>query len=352
MQIITIVQFILSIALLIIAHELGHFIAALIVGIEIEEFGIGFPPRMVKLFEFKGVSYTLNWLPLGGFVRPKGEVDLSSPDALSDAPPLKRIFFLVAGSFTNLLIALVLFSMIFSRLGVDFRTVNIVEISPDSPAEAAGLLPEDIILQANGTDIHSITDLRNVIYNNLGQEITLVYQRNGQKNEVSLVPRENPPEDEGAIGILMGNPRGEISAGNALSNGFWALKEQVKALVQLPFTLMSSSSDAQDSRLLGYKGMYDVYQNQREMDQEYEEANGVNTLSFFASISVSLGILNLLPIPALDGGRILFALPELILRKKIPMRYQYIINTASLLLLMGLMVYVNLMDFIKPYQLP
>jgi regulator of sigma E protease len=192
-----------------------------------------------------------------------------------------------------------------------------------------------------------------LIYSNLGDPIEIVYLRNGQSFSTSLVPRDPPPPD-GAIGIAMGHPLLPIGPGEAIVVGGQAIYEQAGALISLPGRMIRGEVSAEEGRLVGYKGMYDIYTEVREADISPDSTlpPGINTLSFFASISVSLGLLNLLPVPALDGGRILFTLPEVFFRRRIPQAYENFVNAVGLALLLILIVYINLQDFINPIVIP
>ncbi len=350
-SLLSILQFIGAIAALIFIHELGHFLVARLLGVEIEEFGIGFPPRMVTLFEAGGTKFSLNWLPLGGFVRPKGENDPDVPGGLAAASPWVRIAVLVAGPLMNLLAGAVLFAIIFSRIGIPtFGPVEVLDVSPGSPAEAAGLRIGDLIVKVNETEIDNANVLQETIYNNLGQSITLNIERGGEIQVVSLVPRAEPPPNEGAIGIVMNTtgPMRPVGVGESLVMGVGAVYEQSRSLLTLPARLIEGSIAAEDARLVGYKGMFDIYQGLRETEVSGSTPAGVGGLFFAASISISLGLLNLMPIPALDGGRIVFTLPEILLRRRIPPTYEALINMVSLAMLLLLMIYINVQDFVNP----
>ncbi|MEK6220775.1 MAG: M50 family metallopeptidase, partial [Chloroflexota bacterium] len=310
--------FIIAIASLIIVHEFGHYIVAKWLNIEVEEFGLGFPPRMVKLFTYKGTDFTLNWIPLGGFVRPKGENDHAVEGGLAAAKPWTRIAVLFAGPAMNFLTGIVLLTIIFAQVGQPvYDQVTIINIAENSPAHLAGLLPDDLILEVNGRKIDSTSELFNTIYAFLDREIEIVFERDGVLNSVNLTPRAEPPEGEGAIGILMGNPRAPIKASQALVLGVDAVWRNIQGIIGLPGRLIQGSIPSDQGRLVGFKGMFDMY---AEMDGVYE------IMGFFATISVSLGLLNLFPIPGLDGGRILFALPEIILKRRIPQKYEEALN--------------------------
>ncbi|MGH2581389.1 MAG: M50 family metallopeptidase [Anaerolineales bacterium] len=349
-----ILQFIAALAALIVVHELGHFFAAKLSGIKIQEFGIGFPPRLVRLFRAGETDFTLNWIPLGGFVRPAGENDPKVPGGLAASSPWTRIFVLASGPAMNILAALLIFVFIFMQLGKpDLTTVQIMDVSAGSPAAGAGLRTGDIVLKVNDVEVNSTEQLRNEIYAHLGETIAITYQRDGAVNTASLIPRDPPPAD-GAIGIAMGNPRVPITFGESVVFSVQAIGEQVNALVTLPGRLLSGEVSPDQGRLVGYKGMYDLYSEVREADASLESQvpPGINTLAFFASISISLGLLNLLPVPALDGGRILFTLPEILFRRRIPATYENVVNLVGLALLFILIFYVNIQDFLNPVVFP
>ncbi len=349
-SILSILLFVLALASLIIVHELGHFFAAKLLKIKVDEFGIGFPPRLARLFRVGETVFTLNWIPLGGFVRPAGENDPGVPGGLAAANPWARLFVLTSGPAMNLLAALVLLSIIFLQLGrPDLTKVEIMDVSPNSPAAEAGLQAGDIVVRVDDEQVDSTEELRSVIYAHLGQTIVIIYQRNGIEGTTSLVPR-NPPPQDGAIGIAMGNPSLPINPAEALWYAGAAIKDQADALIALPGQLLRGEVNGDHGRLVGYKGMYDIYTQVREADTAPNSTlpPGVNTLSFFASISVSLGLLNLLPVPALDGGRILFTLPEILFRKRIPAAYENAVNLIGFGMLLLLIVYINLQDFLNP----
>jgi len=337
-MIIQLIQFIGGIAILIVVHELGHFFAARLFKVEVEEFGLGFPPRLVTLFTSKGTKFTLNWIPLGGFVRPKGENDPSVPGGLAAANPWVRLAVLFAGPMMNILLGVILSVIIIYNLGEPDK-VKIAQISPDSPAALAGLQTGDIILAVNGEKVSSSGDLYNLIYDNLGVATLIAYQRGDQMGEVSLVPRNPPPED-GAIGITMETIVKPTSWTKAVPRGMNAAYEYTRNVLALPLRIFQGEVSPEEGRPLGYKGMFDVYQ---EIS---------NPLWFFMIITMSLGIFNLLPIPALDGGRILLTLPEILIKRRIPPRYENMIHLVGFTMLLILLIYINLQDFINPVQIP
>lgn len=335
-------QFIIGLAILILLHEFGHFIVSRLLNVEVEEFGIGFPPRMVKLFEARGTEFTLNWIPLGGFVRPKGENDPEVEGGLAAASPWVRLAVMFAGPIMNLLIGLVLAVLFMYSLGAPITSrVEVKGVSPQSPAAQVGLQQGDLIEQINGQNINSINKLQDVISSNLDKPINLTYQSpNGQTQTVTLTPRSSPPQGQGAIGVEIGNPSKPISFLQAIPAGAQLAYDNVRGIVMLPVQMIQGTATPQEGRLVGYKGMFEIYTHLRE------------PLYFFMAISISLGILNLLPIPALDGGRILLTLPEILIRRRIPAQYENMIHLVGFTLLLLLLIYINLQDFINPLQLP
>lgn len=336
-----IVQFIFGIAALIFLHELGHFLAARLLGVEVEEFGIGFPPRVVRLFEHKGTEFTLNWIPLGGFVRPKGENDPSIPGGLAAANPWVRLTVLFAGPVMNLLVGVILAMMFIYSDGEQLPVVKYVE--PNSPAAEANLHAGDIFLEVGGQPIYSVSKLLDMVNRNLGQETEVVVGRGDQELSVTLVPRPNPPEDQGPMGVGLDYIQQKIPIGTAIYHGGLISYDSVMNILSLPYRLFQGQASPQDVRPVGYKGMYDIYERVQRVQ---------SPLWFFSVISISLGIMNLLPIPALDGGRILLTLPEILIRRRIPPQYETAIHMVGFAMLLLLLIYINLQDFINPIQFP
>jgi regulator of sigma E protease len=253
----------------------------------------------------------------------------------------------------NLLLGVILYAVIVSMIGMpDISQVLVVEVAEGSPAELAGLQVEDQIIEIAGASINSMNTIHEVIGANLGQETELTYLRDGVTRVVTLIPRENPPEGQGAIGIVMGNPTKSISWLEALPLGVVSTYNHSVTLITLPAQVIRGVITPEQARLVGYKGMYDIYQNVQERELVPGAPQSLNAVWFFTTITISLGILNLLPIPALDGGRILFVLPEIIFRRRIPIEVQNMINMVSFTIMILLFFYINYLDFANPVQLP
>jgi regulator of sigma E protease len=358
-NIILIIEFILVIGVLAFLHELGHFLASKAFKIEVEEFGFGFPPRLVKLFNWGGTDVTLNWIPFGAFVRPKGENDPDVPDGLAAASPIARLCVLLAGPIFNLIVGVILFGLVFTQTGApDLNRVQIIDVSDASPAFETGLLPGDIVYQINGEEINSINELSTIVRDNLGKEITLSYYRDDVLETVQLTPRVDYPSDQGPVGIGISNPIAPVSLAEAIPYGFLVTFEQARQLVMLPSNLISGAVSSEDARVMGPVGIFTVYKDAHDKDVEMEatpqrnDFAGINVLWLTAVISVAFGLTNLLPLPALDGGRILFVLPEMLIKKRIPAKYENMVHFIGFAALIMAMFYITIQDIFNPVQLP
>ncbi len=355
--ILRILEFVIALGFLIFLHELGHFLVSKIFKIEVEEFGFGFPPRIIKLFQIRETAFTLNWIPFGAFVRPKGENDPEVPGGLASAKPGVRFAVMLGGPLMNLLTGALIFSILFTQTGIpNENAVMIYATSPNSPADQAGILPGDVVLKVNDSPITTITSLSGIVKSNIGKPITLFLNRDDQPITVSLIPRDNPPEGEGAMGVMLTNPMLQVSWMEAVPWGVRATLNQGLQLLQLPGKLISGQISTDEARMVGPIGMYSIYESAREDDIETGSSGaaqrGFSVLTLLGIISVALGFTNLLPIPALDGGRILLLLPELIFRRRIPVQYENIINMVGFILLLLLMFVVTAQDILNPIKIP
>jgi regulator of sigma E protease len=356
-SILSLIEFIAALSVLLLVHELGHFLVGKFFKIEAEEFGFGYPPKLLKLFTLGGTAFTLNLIPFGAFVRFKGENDPEISGGLAYANKWKRLGTLVAGPFMNLLLGILLFTLVISRTGVpQTDIISISAVEPGSPAAQAGILPEDIIKSVNTIEIAEMTKVSEVIQQNLDTPVTIVLLRNSTLVEKVVTPRSNPPEGQGPLGIIMQNPVQKVGFFNAIPSGGRLAYEQIKQVVSIPLILIRGESQTQDMRLLSPKGIYDVYSQVRAEERQAEQGKPslafLNIAWFFGMISVAVGFTNLLPIPALDGGRIVFIIPEILTGKRVPAKYEnmvHLVGYSALLLLMG---YVFYQDFVNPIVLP
>jgi regulator of sigma E protease len=208
----------------------------------------------------------------------------------------------------------------------------------------------DLVLRADGTTISSVDILRQVIADNLGLPLTLTVLRGGQEISAQLTPRAEPPPGEGPIGVTLGNPVRQVSTVEALSQGWRSTTEHFLQVLRLPGQWIRGELLPEETRITGLKGMYDLLAWAGEVDRAAQRP--FVTLSFIGFLSASLALANLLPIPALDGGRLLFLGMEIVLGRRISPRYEGWAHAIGYALLLGLMLYVNFQDFLNPLPLP
>jgi len=349
----TILQFVFFFGFLVFIHELGHMFVAKALGIEVEEFGFGYPPRLAKLFTWKGTDFTLNWIPFGGFVRPKGEVDSDEPGGLMAAPKWKRFLVLVAGATMNFIFGILLLIVMFSVAGgQDTSKVMVADVAPGSPAQLAGLTAGDVITRVGDYDIASFDDISTATDQYLDESVEVSFLRDSVSQTVELIPRSDPPENEGAIGVSITYPVVSLPLGQAITQSFRTFWLQVKTTVMIPVNLIQGAISSEEARIVGIKGIYDMFNSAAQMDQSSSVVGlsefPIYRLSIISMISIAVGITNLLPIPALDGGQILFLLIEAITRKRIPDKVALLINNLFFYALILLMIFITIQDFRNP----
>lgn len=360
--------FIAVFAGLVLIHEFGHYVAARLMKVEVEEFGIGLPlPAMkpLKLFRWQGTDFTLNWLPLGGFVRPKGENDPSIPGGLAASSPWVRLGVLSAGPFMNLLAGVIVNSMLFAQVGIpDMKQVMLYEVSPASPAAQAGLQAEDFILTVDGDPVSGEEQFRALIRSHLDLPMEMTVRRGEEVLEITAVPLSSRSPEQGALGILPGPPLVPASSFlQTIPYGARYTYNQIIHILSFPAQMLRGSLSPEEARFVGLKGIYDLFGQAVSRDLESREQAAAAppgtasveptnlTLQIIASLTLTLGIFNLLPFPALDGGRIMFVLPELIMRKRVPHEFENWVHATGFLLLILFMIYINAMDFINPVEI-
>jgi len=381
MDILSLFIFILAFGSMVIIHEFGHFIVARWCGIEVEEFGIGLPtPGAITLFKWMGTRFTLNWLPLGGFVRPKGENDPNVVGGLAAANPWKRLAVLFAGPTMNLITAVVLFSVIIAISGgiITYTPENsadskvlITNVMPDSPAKEAGMQTGDILVSGAGQPIKNSDDIRNIVVDHVDKPVSFIVERQGKQVELLITPKFNQAESRPLIGIEYCSGCAFVpitSFGANLQTSLRYTGNQIYALVTLPVKLIRGTIAPDQGRMVGLKGIYDIMKQSVANDVQASQSSSssspttsassspynkpVQTLFLIAALSISLGIFNLFPFPALDGGRIIFVLPELIFRRRVPAQFENIVHGVGMSVLLLLMIYINVMDFINPVVIP
>lgn len=354
--------FLLMLGLLVVIHELGHFLTAVWLGIKVDEFGIGFPPRALTLFERNGVKYTLNWLPLGGFVRFAQNGDGASDPlygaggTLAAAPPWRRIIVMVAGPLMNLLLAMLIFAVLFSTLGVPTPTGQAIsQVFPDTPAEQAGFRPGDELRALDGRSVEDPAVIGQVARANPGRPVTATVLRDGE--EVTLVVVPGPwtsPEGksfESGFGFSYGPRLEQVQVGplaaawRGVTYSLELTGRMVQALAGLPASILGlfSPEASPDGGPIGPVGIA------RATGEVIQQPGGFAAFwNLAAVLSLNLFLLNLLPIPALDGSHIIFALVEWLRGgKKVPPEKEALVHAIGFAALMGLMVLITVNDVLN-----
>jgi regulator of sigma E protease len=341
-----IVSFILILSVLIFLHEFGHFIIATSNGVHVDEFGFGFPPRLVKLFTWRGTQFTLNALPLGGFVR-MAEDDLTVPGSLASKRRLVRAGVYVAGPLMNVLLAAILFGITFMAGTLEpYQGIGagVYGVAVRSPAEQAGMAPGDNIISIDGQSITDVAQVSVIVKAKAGQEVVIIIERNGQRlPPITLVPRVSPPAGEGAIGISLDLPLRlkTYPIWQAIPMGFQSTYLTVRNM----FMSIAAAIKGQVSfQVTGPIGMY-------RMTQQVAKTGIIRLLEFAGFLSINFAIVNLLPLPALDGGRLIFVLLEWIRRgRKVPPEKEGLVHTLGFFALIALMAVITVADYFRYFR--
>jgi regulator of sigma E protease len=242
--------------------------------------------------------------------------------------------------------------------------VKIESVSDNSPASAAGILTGDIIVEINGEKVTDIQPAIDIIQKNLDKPVELVVDRNGEQVNLTATPLSSRKKTEGALGVALGYPTRPATISESVGGGAAITAVQAATIVYLPVALIQGAIAPEEARFVGFKGIFDMFDVAVEEDvSSRQEAAAAPspaaapkptnwTLNLIGMLSISLGVFNLFPIPALDGGRILFTMPEILFKKRIPMEWENTVNGIAMLLLIGLMLFVNVMDFVNPVNIP
>lgn len=350
-MLLTIIVALLVLSLLILAHELGHFFVAKRAGIGVEEFGLGYPPRIMGK-KIGGTVYSLNWIPFGGFVKLVGE-ELEEIGRVKDkeksfwAKSKKtRTAVIVAGVLANFLLAIVCFSVVYSFAGIPTKTdsVRIVGLAEGAPGAEAGLQGEDIIIGVNEIEVSSIDQFIEMVEEEKGKEIALKVERDGEELILKAVPRKEPPEREGALGIVISDmemkkyPLWQMPFYGTIQ-GFKEAFGWTKLVVVGVGTMASNliTKGRVPREIAGPVGILQI-------TSTVARSGVLTIIQFIGVLSVNLAVLNILPFPALDGGRLLFIGYEAVTGKKPKPKIEHWVNFVGIVVLMFLLALVTLND--------
>lgn len=347
--------FILVLSPIIIVHELGHYWTAKYFKIKVEEFGLGYPPRAATLFERDGTKFTLNWIPFGGFVRPSGEDDPMVEGGLAAASRWARFCVLVAGSTANFVLAFLVLWVAF-MIGQPIQDTSQILISgvrAESAGAVAGLQNNDLILAVDGERLDGDrAALIDVVQRSAETPITIIVDRGGRQVELTAVPDDATPDDPsngGVLGIELSSPvvgRESFGPLAAAGESLTAMRDVIVLTARAPAMLIRNEISAQEARPIGIVGMSQIIGDQAQSATRTGDFFG---LLFFAGIiNLGLAVTNLLPIPALDGGRILFVLIEAVRGRRLEPEREGLVHMVGMLLLLGLMVLIIIQDIVNP----
>jgi regulator of sigma E protease len=364
----TVAAFIGILVVLVLVHELGHYVTAKSAGITVEEFGIGFPPRIASV-TWHGTRYSLNWIPLGGFVRMLGEdgdveikrlregglndaeIEHAMEGAFNRKPIWTRIGVLLAGVAMNFLLAGAAFAWAAAMpQPVSLGPLHILEIQAGSPAERAALEVGDVITAADGRTFDRSRDLTSYVATRAGEPVTLTIVRGGQAIPITVTPRDLSDEQirqgVGAIGFSwqaeeMGE--GPPQATNPVEAVAIGYGTAARAAVEIPGGLAGAIGG-----LLGLnpdgagdaRGPIGIAQ----ITGEVIDAGLLAVVQFVGILSINLAILNVLPFPPLDGGRIAVVLVEAVRQRRLPAEREALIYLTGFALLIALVILISIQD--------
>ncbi len=357
-MILTAITFFVILTILVLIHELGHYAVARIVGVRVEEFGLGLPPRIWGK-KVGNTVYSLNWLPIGGFVRLAGEDAEAHDPKLAKTAKYREFFWarskkersaiLVAGVFMNFILAVVITAaLLVTGVKEPSGKVHVEKVVVNSPAAAAGLREGDIILSVAErphapTPIKAPAELISFVKDNAGREIVLIIQREGKTSSVSVTPRREVPPGEGPLGVAVSDmmtKRYSLKEAplKALTINVMRMRDMVTSLGGTVWRLITLRPPESD--VAGPIGIAQV-------TGQAVKFGWAAVLEFASILSLNLAVLNILPIPALDGGRLAFVFLEKILGKKVRPAFEKSTHQIGMLILLGLIVLVSINDILR-----
>ena len=331
--ILTVLIALVLLSVLITVHEFGHFFVGRMLRFRILEFSVGMGPVAVRK-NHKGIDYSIRLFPIGGMCRFYGEDEANSnPDCFNAKPAWKRFLVVVAGPLMNLLAAFVICVCVFSAYGNYMP--SIYEVSPGLPADRAGIESGDILLSVDGNKVHDYSEAVALIQNAAGETMEITVKRGSEQRALTVSGFRNPETGSNYIGITVGAVLNKLSLPEALSESFC----YIASIFRQTFSFLAG-----------------IFKGRATMD---DISGPVGTIAYISMavrygletllrlsviINVSLAIMNLLPLPALDGGRLVFILFEMITHKRIPSEKEGLVHFIGLMLLLVLILFITIHD--------
>lgn len=332
--------FLVVVGIVVVVHEFGHLVAAKSCGVKVYEFAIGFGPRLFS-WTRGDTLYAVRALPLGGLCRFAGmddsdiaeeQIDGDDPRSFLNRPVWQRILIVVAGPLMNFLLAIVIFAVIFASYGVPMVTV--LEVFEDSPAAAAGFEADDTILSIDGRSVASVDRFILTVASSWGKELDVEVLRDGRKVVLEVTPVRDSEANVGRVGISLREVPGEVGVGGSILGSFRYTLGIVDTTLASMGAALTGRVKAEVAGIVGIAGM----------SAQAARQGFPSLMMLVALISTSLGLLNLMPIPVLDGGWVLLLTIEAVRGKPLSPQVEGFLKFVGLALLVLLMVYATVSD--------
>lgn len=352
-MLLTALVFFAILSILVLIHELGHFSVARWIGVHVEEFGLGLPPRIFGK-KIGGTMYSLNWLPIGGFVKLAGEDDEERQTEKGKRQKVSTYFWarskkeraaiLVAGVTMNFLLAVGITGYLLTQgIMEPSGRVRVEKVQPGSPAESIGLHENDVVTFIDTKPVSVPKDLIEATRAHLGEEVTLTIRRGSEEQKVTVIPRKSPPEGQGPLGVVITDLE--------LRTFSWAEIPMVAVRINIlrakdMFTGVATTLwrlatlNAPSGDVAGPIGIARV-------TGEAVKFGWMAVLEFMSILSLNLAVLNILPIPALDGGRLAFVFLEKLIGKRLRPAFERSAHQMGMIILLGLILLVSINDILK-----
>lgn len=328
----------LLLGVLILAHEAGHFLAARACGIGVQEFAMGMGPLLLKKTSKKGTQFSLRLFPIGGYCQFYGEdEDLPDPRAFNRQPVWKRAITVASGPLMNFIVAFLVIVLYMSAVGLLAVVPKVAQVEPN--AQQAGLMPGDELIAANGEAVTDTQLIAMAIDESAGADVTLTVLRDGEQMEIAVTPFYDEELGRYRAGFTFAQERVHVPLLQSIPFSVSYNVESVRLIASTLKNLVFKGEGVNE--VTGPVGTVYVI-------QEVTQTGGLDVyLELIALISVNLGVVNLLPIPGLDGSRLLFLLVEAIRRRPVKRELEGAIHAAGFILLMGLMIVLTYKDIMS-----